>query len=453
MILSKLRTTSTTFLALALLATGFGTIAQVAAEDAKGPKDDGRREAPKASPLAASGKSEEAAREEWPLSLREAIIIGLENSEAVRVVSTGTRKQSVGSFEKSNSGDRRGESPFEIAQAKPTLDVTHFRAEIMAHVRSVEQIYWSVVQQKAQLRATEQAVTYAKDILKREQAELQTGRGTVADVAECTQRLEQFQLDLVTKTSDVITTERQLCNILGIQPSRHRIIPTTPPVIAPITPDWNESVRTMLANQPDIVRASDELKDFDADYAAKVIQQYTSQFNSTGNTGPKSKDDGKDDVPSVQAKARKYVYADAIHQYTHILARFFLEIDAGYKQYQTASRLREAAKQRLEAQKSFYEEGRITIDRLLDATSQYASALGTEAQYKTNYNISIAALEEAKGTLLEFDNIKLSQIPASAGRPKADSTVRTTSLEPPSITVSSPPPVLARSDAAMAVSP
>ena len=52
--------------------------------------------------------------------------------------------------------------------------------------------------------------------------------------------------------------------------------------------------------------------------------------------------------------------------------------------------------------RSFYEEGRtgFTIDRLLDAVSQYADAIAQEAQYKTSYNTSIAALDEAKGTLL-----------------------------------------------------
>jgi hypothetical protein len=100
-----------------------------------------------------------------------------------------------------------------------------------------------------------------------------------------------------------------------------------------------------------------------------------------------------------------------VHQTTHSLARFFLEVDANYKQFKTASRLRAAAAQRLEAQRAFYEEGRITIDRYLDAVSQYASAVAQEAQFKTTYNISIVALEEAKGTLLAYDNIAVAEGP------------------------------------------
>ena len=95
----------------------------------------------------------------------------------------------------------------------------------------------------------------------------------------------------------------------------------------------------------------------------------------------------------------------------HSLARFFLEIDANYKQFKTASRLRQAAALRLESQRAYYEEGRITIDRFLDAVSQYATAVATEAQYKTTYNISIVALEEAKGTLLAYDNIAVAEGP------------------------------------------
>ena len=60
---------------------------------------------------------------------------------------------------------------------------------------------------------------------------------------------------------------------------------------------------------------------------------------------------------------------------------------------------------------AYYEEGRITIDRFLDAVSQYAQAVATEAEYKTLYNISIIVFEEAKGTLLSYNNIAVAEGP------------------------------------------
>src|SRR5262249_2498236 len=74
-------------------------------------------------------------------------------------------------------------------------------------------------------------------------------------VAEAQQRLEQFRLDLVTRTSDVITTERQLRNLLGLPPAdNRRIIPVPPPPQARPEPDWGPSPPQMLSFQPDIVQ-------------------------------------------------------------------------------------------------------------------------------------------------------------------------------------------------------
>ena len=75
----------------------------------------------------------------------------------------------------------------------------------MAHVRSIEQQYWALSQQQVALWSRETAVKIGEEILKREKAELEAGRATTADVAEAEQQLENFKLNLVTATSDVIT--------------------------------------------------------------------------------------------------------------------------------------------------------------------------------------------------------------------------------------------------------
>jgi hypothetical protein len=86
-------------------------------------------------------------------------------------------------------------------------------------------------------------------------------------------------------------------------------------------------------------------------------------------------------------------------------------VDKNYKQFKTASRLKAAALQRLEAQKAYYENGTITIDQYLDSVNRWAQAVTFEAQYRAQYNIAIAALEESKGTLLAYNNIILAEGP------------------------------------------
>jgi outer membrane protein TolC len=361
-------------------------------------------------------------------------------------------------------------APIVIARLNADAAVWRFKAEIMAHVRSVEQQYWNLAQAHVQLWASDRAVTLAQEILNREQAELLVGRGTVADVAEAAQQLEQFNLDLVTRTSDVITTERQLRNILGLPPAdNRRIIPVTPPTDARLEPDWDASLAQMLNFQPDIVQqqllvrvaelqlliARNQLlpqlslnalyqlnglgQQLDAAEAVmtgaglKALNPViaTNQtraglesnpgiynnfvtwqlgFTFQAPLGMRSPLANTRQAQYILLRARAFLQ-QVVHQTTHSLARFFLEIDANYKQFKTASRLRAAAALRLDAQRAYYEEGRITIDRFLDGVRLYATAVATEAQYKTTYNISIVALEEAKGTLLAYDNIAVAEGP------------------------------------------
>ena len=153
------------------------------------------------------------------------------------------------------AGLEANRAPIVIARLNADAAVWRFKAEVMASVRSIEQQYWSLSQQQVQLWSSETAVALGEEILKREQSELEVGRGTRADVAEAQQRLEQFRLDFVTRTSDVITTERQLRNILGLPPAdNRRIVPVTAPTEARLEPDWDASLAQMVTFQPDIVQ-------------------------------------------------------------------------------------------------------------------------------------------------------------------------------------------------------
>jgi outer membrane protein TolC len=361
-------------------------------------------------------------------------------------------------------------APIVISRLNADAAVWRFKAEIMAQVRSIEQQYWSLAQQHVQLWSAEKAVELAREIVNREQAELVVGKGTVADVAEAQQRMEQFNLDLVTRTSDVITTERQLRNILGLPPAdNRRIIPVTPPTDARLEPDWESSLAQMVTFQPDIVQqqllvrvaelqlliARNQLLpqlNLNVLYQLNGLGQQldTAEAIMTGATlkalepvvasrqraaGVLAQPGNYNNfrtwqvgfsfqmplgmrAPLANSRQAQYILLrqraylqQVVHQTIHSLARFFLEVDANFKQFKTASRLRAAAAERLAAQRAYYEEGRITIDRFLDAVSQYAQAVAQEAQFKTTYNISIVALEEAKGTLLAYNNIAVAEGP------------------------------------------
>ena len=161
----------------------------------------------------------------------------------------------LGGTAQNPSGLEANRANIVIARLNADASVWNFKAAIMAQVRSIEQQYWSLSQQQIALWSRETAVRLGEEILRRERAELEVGRATQADVAEAEQQLENFKLNLVSATSDVITTERQLRNILGLPPAdNRRIVPDTAPTEARLEPDWETSLAQMLAFQPDIVQ-------------------------------------------------------------------------------------------------------------------------------------------------------------------------------------------------------
>jgi RNA polymerase sigma factor (sigma-70 family) len=381
MLVGKLRTAAAAVLALGSLTVGLGAVAWVVAQDSNRAVDDAMTDTtppPFVDPSRRTSLGLKESDEIWSLPLRQAIGIGLDNSKTVRLISFA------------GNG-----TPFKVAPRNAVVGAERFKSAIMAEVSSIEQQYWNLLQAHTQLWAADRAVDIAQEIHKKEQAALKVGRGTIANVAEEAQRLEQLNLDLATRTSDVITTERLLRDLLGLPAADgRRIMPVTAATKARLNPDWEECKTAMLANQPDIVRSRAIVTAAERDVSGDGL---------------------------ARLERTKAYREEVIDQATQSLRRSFSEIDANYKQFTMASRLRDAAARRLDAQHAYFEEGRITVDRFLDGVSKYATAVAQEAQYKTAYNQSIVGLEWAKGTLLEHDQITVIEGPkpsmsAVAGR-------------------------------------
>ncbi|MDB5349759.1 MAG: outer membrane protein [Planctomycetota bacterium] len=368
------------------------------------------------------------------------------------------------------AGLEANRAPIVVQRLQTDVSVWRFKAEVMAGIRSVEQQYWALSQAQVQYWASETAVDLGEQILRREEAKYLVGNGALPNVAEAAEQLERFRLDFVDKTANLITTERQLRNILGMPPTdNRRIIPVTAPTEARLEPNWEASLAQMVTFQPDIVQnqllvrvaelqlliARNQLLpvlNLDALYQLNGLGHHLDQAEAvmTGRSiqainpllqaqqraaGLNPQPGRYSDFNTWQvgltfqmplgyrgplANNRSAQYAllrqraflqQVVHQTSHSLARFFLEVDSNYKLFKTAGRLKAAAKQRLDAQAAFYENGTITIDRYLDAVNRWATAVAQEADFRTRYNTAIVALEEAKGTLLAYDNIALAEGP------------------------------------------
>ncbi len=425
-------------------------------------KKPGKPQPPGVATLAIPVKTAQT-QELWPMDLATATRIAFDNSENVRLIQLGTFSLNAAFFPLNTVG------PITIARLNADTPVARFKADAMALARSVEQQYWNLVQAQAALESAEHAVQMTRDLLQKVSDNLTLAHCDpgVAEAAEAAQRLEQFNIEATTRKADVVTAERALRKILGLPPTDNRqIVPTTKPSDGLVSFDWDTCVNELLRDQPDnvqqqaVVRLAELYLLLARNQLIPLLDAHTiRQLNGTGpllessqalalgrfletfGPVPSSREcvegidlSGNAYMDSLtwqrglilhaglgrgsNTRQAQYILLKArarqrqvFDQTTHSLARLFVEVDANYKQYAAAQRLQAAAAQRLDVQRAYYQEGRITIDRFLDAFSQYATAVMTEFQDKTAYNISLAALSEAKGTLLADRGITVLEDP------------------------------------------
>jgi outer membrane protein TolC len=376
-------------------------------------------------------------------------------------------------------GTEANQAPIIIARINADASLWRFKAEAMALVRSVEQQYWSLVHQRTQLWARERAVELAEEALQRPQE--QAGRSfdyrASADIAEARQQLEGLRCQLAAATAEVKSTERELRKTLGLpETDNRRIVPATTPHSALVQPDWDACLEEMLTHHPDIVQAetlarlqelqlivtrnqlipqwnlmalyqlnglSHHLDAYEAELASAILNTIDSMISNTGGLAlqnlpgdpiglmywtPRmarafsSRDFMRNTRQAQYMLLRQRASLQQIkHQTTHALARCFLEIETNYKQFQASEKLRREAEDRLQTQKKEYEAGRIPLDRYFQAIGEWANAQALESQFLTSYNVSIAHLEEAKGTLLDHEGIIVATAPLRKAKPAPES--------------------------------
>ena len=132
----------------------------------------------KVAPAPAPVKDSEP-QEVWPMTLSDAIRIGLDNCGIVRVIRFGSAAKPIGGFAVHGPtldeppaaipNDPRAHGSSVVISAQRRCRIWRFKAEVMADVRSVEQQYWNLAQAHVQLWAADRAVSMAKEVLEREQ--------------------------------------------------------------------------------------------------------------------------------------------------------------------------------------------------------------------------------------------------------------------------------------------
>ncbi|WP_422931834.1 sigma-70 family RNA polymerase sigma factor [Singulisphaera sp. PoT] len=312
----------------------------------------------------------ETANGAWELTLREALLLALRNTENILEIRPDPNKPS-----------RPG---YAIIRIEDRAHFQKFRGELMAYLRSVEQNYWSLMQQRSELAAIRRAIKLTESALAWANAEFNAGRVDNTNSGKAEVLLAQLRDIGSSRSSDLKGIESRLRNMIGLSlEDKRSIIPATRASVEPVKTTWERCLLAMQENQPDILLQKLRLQDL-----------------------ARAGDDA-----NAHVRQKEETYAASVRQQTkRSLARFYRELAASYHLYRSKYAMRCEREAQLEAQRVGVEENRrdgFNFDVYLSEISRYVDSVATESNALTAYNVSIVSLEEMQGTLLDHQGITL----------------------------------------------
>jgi hypothetical protein len=370
-------------------------------------------------------------REVWPMSLREAIRIALENSASVRVTFAGDRNSGVGCrFDRCEPVEDVERRPRPLSASRTSIivepldadsGIPRTKSEVMAIVRTVAGAYWHLAEAHAAHWAADRAVNRTSDLIDIEQAFGDPDCPQDLDeLAATVLRLKQFEKQRVERRSDVNTAERVFRGLLGLAESDdRRIIPVSPPTKAALKFAWGTCLDDVLTKLPNLVRVNalcrrprknliEAIQAFD-DNSPQLNVPYENELNDRFWA--------LSAAPIVyrvcgQVQAAPWELLQfpnpcrrAGHQLTPRFAEAVLKADSSYERYSKAEHARVDAQEQMEAQRDNWATGRVRASSYFDCIEEWAALVANEQNDLAAYNSALFAVNECRGTMLENHDI------------------------------------------------
>ena len=341
------------------------------------------------------------------------------------------------------AGVAANEAPIVIARINQDRSYFQFKENIQGLVADVITGYWSLVSARTVLWAREKQVEQSEASLNQISAKFKNELANGGEVAQARVALATFKAQLIAARGDVIQREAALRNLLGLPPEDGtRLVPSTPPTRDRLQFNWQEMVETAQQYRPDLIelhliQAADRQRLIQADNEAQptldafAIQGWNGfsghvplrgHFSESGNRFPSWTMGVRFEVPVSLRSSRAEVrntelqlakdqanIRQGLHATEHILATTIRNMDQFYEQYEAFRETRAAALINLEVQLAEQRSGRVIFLDVLQAITSWGDAIESEALSLTQYNTSLATLEEATGTILETHAITFAE--------------------------------------------
>ncbi len=348
-----------------------------------------------------------------------------------------------------------------IARLRFDQQRTEFERQVQFMVANVEAAYWNLYGAYWNLYASEQAVRQAYEAWRVAKAQYDVGRNPLQKYAQVLGQYETFREQrlqaigsggtastlLGSGGQGVLEAERQLRGLLGLSvEDGTRLVPVDTPTLAPYQPDWNAALNEAMAKKPELVLARQQLKARQLQLINEKNQllpdlRFLANYDINA-LGKRLDGDGTENAFANLAsdKFNSWAFGFQLNmpigyreQYAALrvsrlqLAQSYATLrDQERKtqlflgnQYRRIQELYEVIKLQRAARSAYGDQLRATYQRvvsgadtpdvILEPTRFWADALRQEYNAVVAYNIALAGFEFGKGSILEYNNIYISE--------------------------------------------
>jgi hypothetical protein len=381
-------------------------------------------------PGGSSGRNPADSREIWPLRIREAMRLALENNPSLRVTYAGDRNDIVvpncfGPQAKVEDAEKRPRPTFAsrtsivVEPVRSDSERNHIRSDIAATIRSVEKRYRELAVAHAALWAADKAVTRARELIDIEEA---TGDPTclddLEDLATTLRRLPRLEQAFAARFVDLSTAEKHFRKLLGISESDKRtVIPVTPPIEAHLAFGWASCLDTVLTKKDNPLQLEPRCPS-----PPQNVIEALSEFPATS---PQHQSDREAELIGAWVQesflSRPFVAYCSYYGGACVNWKFFLrrsnqqppdafakavsDVEHGYECYSKANRLRITAERQMASQRRDWFKGMIPADRYLDTVEEFAVTAERESRESVAYNSALIAVSEFQNNLLQESDV------------------------------------------------
>jgi outer membrane protein TolC len=338
-----------------------------------------------------------------------------------------------------------------IARISTDTALNDFEMASRNLVADVEKAYWNLYYAYHRLESVKSGRDAAHQTWSQTYAMFVVGApgGRAQYEAQARNNYFTFRAQSEVAQSNLFKTENTLRYIIGLTSTDGRLIrPVDDPVIAPLKLDWQNVICESLLRSPELRKQKWDVKkreleliasknfllprlDFNANYrwtgAGKdLLNPDNSRSNAYGSLtggdyaswvmgfeasmpfGWRKELAGVRNAQLQLARSRALLQEQEL-ELTHQIADSFREISQAYQQSRTVLQRRIAADDEVSSVNAAYKAGTTTLDQLLDAQRRQAEAETEYYRSIVDYNLAIMTLHYRKGSLLEYNNVTLTE--------------------------------------------